>query len=68
MEYEAALRRMVLDPQRAEATIKAQGAELERVKKELAKERSRHHRERQQAIQTAEGLEEELETARSKIA
>ncbi|KAL0742381.1 hypothetical protein Bca4012_083894 [Brassica carinata] len=75
MEYEAALRRAVSELRTAEATIKAKDEEFEKAKrevlkkaKELVAERDRHCRERRQAIQMAGDLEEELETARTKIA
>lgn len=55
-------------------TIKARDAEFGKAKKdvldkakELVAERNRYRRERKQAIQTAEGLEEDLETAQTKI-
>lgn len=75
MEYEVALRKTVSELRAAEATIKAREEEFEKAKrevlkkaKELVAERDRHCRERRQAIQAAGDLEEELETARTKIA
>ncbi|KAL0713995.1 hypothetical protein Bca4012_020973 [Brassica carinata] len=74
-EYELALRRMASDFARAEATIEIKDLEIEKLKKaaiekskEIVNERTRYFRERTQAKQTADDLEEELETARSKIA
>ncbi|KAL0863882.1 LOW QUALITY PROTEIN: hypothetical protein Bca101_043000 [Brassica carinata] len=75
MEYEVALRKTVSELRAAEATMKAREEEFEKAKrevlkkaKELVAERDRHCRERRQAIQAAGDLEEELETARTKIA
>lgn len=75
LEYESALRKMALDLTKAETVIKIKDAELEMTKgearykaKELITQRKCFDREREQAIQTAEGLEDELETAQSKIA
>lgn len=66
---------MTLDLCKAETGIKTKEAELERVKgevrdkaKDLITQKKCFVREREQAIQTAEGLEEELETAQSRIA
>ncbi|KAL0877012.1 hypothetical protein Bca101_026717 [Brassica carinata] len=74
LDYELALRGMASDFARAEATIEAKDAEIEQLKKdaiekskEIVNERTRYFRERKQAKQTADGLEEELETARSKV-
>ncbi|KAL0854050.1 hypothetical protein Bca101_059202 [Brassica carinata] len=75
LDYELALRGMASDFARAEATIEAKDAEIEQLKKaavekskEIVNERTRYFRERKQAKQTADGLEEELETVRSKAA
>ncbi|CAH8388473.1 unnamed protein product [Eruca vesicaria subsp. sativa] len=75
LECELAMRKMALDLRKAEATIKTQNVELEKVRKsalertkEMAVERSRNQRERKQAIERADGLEEDLENARTKIA
>ncbi|CAH8392952.1 unnamed protein product [Eruca vesicaria subsp. sativa] len=75
LECELAMRKMALDLRKAEATIKTQNVELEKARKsalerakEMAVERSRIQRERKQAIEKADGLEEDLENARTKIA
>ncbi|KAL0734039.1 hypothetical protein Bca4012_010249 [Brassica carinata] len=74
-DYEVALRGMASDYARAEAMIETKDAEIEKLKKaalekskEIINERTRYFRERKQAKQTADDLEEELETARSKVA
>lgn len=66
---------MAVDLNKAETVIKIKDAELEMTKgearykaKELITQRKCFDREREQAIQTAEGLEDELETAQSRIA
>ncbi|KAG2312275.1 hypothetical protein Bca52824_023832 [Brassica carinata] len=73
-EVKNALRAAVLDLQTAEATIKAKEAEPEVVEKEkfekvkeVVAECGCHYPEHQKAIMSAAGLEEELETAQSKI-
>ncbi|KAG2247561.1 hypothetical protein Bca52824_087189 [Brassica carinata] len=75
LEYESALRKMASDLAKAEMAIKTKDVDLEKTKKEvldkakeLITEQNCYHRERKQAIKTAEALEDELETARSKIA
>ncbi|KAL0728732.1 hypothetical protein Bca4012_024825 [Brassica carinata] len=74
-DYEVALRGMASDYARAEAMIETRDAEIEKLKKaalekskEIINERTRYFRERKQAKQTADDLEEELENARSKVA
>ncbi|KAL0741831.1 hypothetical protein Bca4012_083344 [Brassica carinata] len=74
-DYEVALRGMASDYARAEAMIETKDAEIEKLKKtalekskEIINERTRYFRERKQAKQTADDLEEELENARSKVA
>ncbi|KAL0847004.1 hypothetical protein Bca101_020250 [Brassica carinata] len=74
-DYEVALRGMASDYARAEAMIETKDAEIEKLKKaalekskEIINERTRYFRERKQAKQTADDLEEELENACSKVA
>ena len=66
---------MTLDLCKAETGINTKDAEFERAKgevrdkaKDLITQQKCFVREREQAIQTAEGLEEKLETAQSRIA
>ncbi|KAL0802788.1 LOW QUALITY PROTEIN: hypothetical protein Bca101_057964 [Brassica carinata] len=71
-DYELALQGMASDFSRVEATIETKDVEIEKLKR-AALEKSReirtyYFRERKQAKQTSDVLEEELETAHSKIA
>ncbi|CAH8283182.1 unnamed protein product [Eruca vesicaria subsp. sativa] len=75
LDYELAMRKMAFDLSKAEAEIKANDAELEKARrnasekaKEVAVERVRNQRERKQAAERANGLEEDLENARTRIA
>ncbi|CAH8353354.1 unnamed protein product [Eruca vesicaria subsp. sativa] len=75
LDYEIAMRKMAFDLSKAEAEIKAKDAELEKVRKsalekakEFAIDRNRNQRERKQAAERANGIEEDLENARTKIA
>lgn len=73
--YELALRKMASDLNKAETAIKNKEAEFEKAKKdvfdkakELVAKRNRFYRERKQAIEKSEDLEDSLKTARSEVA
>ncbi|KAL0733906.1 hypothetical protein Bca4012_010116 [Brassica carinata] len=66
-EYEVALRGMASDYARAEAMIETKDAEIDKLKK-AALEKSKEIINGELPKQTADDLEEELETARSKVA
>ncbi|CAH8392598.1 unnamed protein product [Eruca vesicaria subsp. sativa] len=75
LECELAMRKMAFDLEKAETVIKTKDAELEKTRKsalervkETAVERNCNQRERNQAIERADGLDEDLENAQTKIA
>ncbi|KAF8095412.1 hypothetical protein N665_0333s0005 [Sinapis alba] len=75
LEYELALRKVVVELIKAEETIRTKDGEFEKTKKDILEkakrvvaERNLHYHECKQAVKKAAGLEADLEAARVTIA